>query len=496
MGPGDYFELLPLLLILAAVGFFVWRGQQRAESAKHLYAPADVTRLALGSLLLRGPLLRGEIIRRTANPFRAQAPEPGMDIELVAAAARRFDDEDQGYWWTLAALTVGLLLFVRPPGITLLWLAGIIFVALRRRWRIRFKLAERFTEGKFDPAALRRELGLSEAPANTAGAQVICHGTAAPFDGLGVNIGGWNLAFDLLRPATGKDTVAGVVSAEAMDQAITEAVRKLSLDGLKIDETMFVSGAQGQTAGVQADAFTQPSASASEAQVGPFRHGGHPGVRVYRRAAVTDWAGELIFSYLFRCQTRGNVMSVEAVQLVLTPADDIYREIDHLRVHGFLEGLRWWMGAVMLIPVDVVVAFFTIARRTAVVVDEALLGGVAARERREIQADPAYNYGSVWSLRTHMASRDYASYFQKVDAAQYFHAVNAQVLNAVGDTLRAHGVDAGDLEAQATLIQNNTVQISATRDVSLSGVAIGQNAKAQTGALAGIARAVTPGGKT
>lgn len=487
------FSLILLALIAGAV-FVVLRLRRGVEAVAPLYAPADVTRLALGSLLLQGPLLRGLIIRRTANPFRARSPEPGLDIELVAAAARRFDDEDQGYWWTIAGLALAPFLLNRPSILVLVWLAAIVGVSLRRRWRIRFRLAPRFAEAAYDPAALRRELGLGEA-ARPEGVEVVCHGGGDPFAGLGVNLGGWNLAFDLNRPAPGADTVSGQVTARAMEAAIEQAVRGLSLDGLKLEEVMFVGGGQGKAAGIQPDPFVRPADRVSDEVARGFRFGGHPGVRVYQRASVTDWAGELVFSYLFRCQVRGSMLTIEAAQVALTPAAETYREIDRLRGHGFWEAVRWWAGAVAAVPLDVLTAFLTISRRVAEVADEALFGGVAGRERREIQANPAYNYGAMWSLRTHMAAGAFASYFQKVDAAQYFHAVNAQVLNAVGDLLRAHGVDAGDLEAQSTLIQNNTVQITAERDVSLSGVAIGPNAKAQ-GALSSIARAVTPGSKS
>lgn len=493
MGDEEFLFSLILLALVAGAVFAVWRLRRGVEAVKPLYAPADVTRLALGSLILQGPLLRGLIIRRTANPFRARSPEPGLDVELVAAAARRFDDEDQGYWWTIAGLTLALFLFNRPSILVLVWLAGIIGVSLRRRWRIRFKLAPRFAEPTYDPAALRRELGLGEAT-RSEGVEVVCHGGGDPFAGLGVNLGGWNLAFDLNRPAPGAEAVSGEVTAMAMEAAIEQAVRGLSLEGLQLEEVMFVGGGQGKVAGIQPDPFARPADRVSDEVARGFRFASHPGVRVYRRAAVTDWAGELVFSYLYRCQIRGSMLTVEAAQVALTPAADAYRDIDRLRAHGFWETVRWWAGAVAAVPLDVLTAFITISRRIAEVADEAVFGGVAGRERREIQADPAYNYGAMWSLRTHMAAGAFASYFQKVDAAQYFHAVNAQVLHAIGDLLRANGVDAGDLEAQSTLIQNNTVQISAARDVSLSGVAIGPNAKAQ-GALSGIARAVTPGSR-
>ncbi|WP_309646249.1 hypothetical protein [Phenylobacterium sp.] len=491
---GGVLALLLMAGVVAGIFYTLMNLRRAVEVVEPLYRPADVTRLALGSLLLQGPLLRGLILKRTANPFRARSPEPGLDIELVAAAAKRFDDEDQGYWWTIAGLTLALFVLNKPGILLLLWLAGIAVVSLRRRWRVRFVLAPRFTDERYDPRALRRELGLGEAPVRE-GVPVVCHGGGDPFAGLGVNLGGWNLAFDLNRPAPGCDNVAGQVTAHEMEAAIDGALSRLSLEGLRTEETMFVGGGEAVAAGVQADRFTRPMARAPEAAASMFRHAGHPGVRVYRAASVTDWAGELVFTFLYRCQVRGAVLTVEAAQVVLTPAASAYREIDRLRVQGFWESVRWWGAAVALVPVDLVIAFITISRRINEVLQEALFGGVAGRERREIEANPAYNYGALWSLRSHMAAGAFASYFQKVDAAQYFHAVNRQALNAVADLLRANDIDTDALETQSALIQNNTVQITAARDASLSGVAIGAGARAK-GGLAAIGRGAGKGAKS
>src|SRR5688572_16273734 len=129
---------LPVMLVYLAIlgllvwgGFQLWRRRPSSDRAEPLDAPADVTRLALASLWLKGPAFRSTILRRTANPFRALPPEPGMDAPLVLAAARRFDRDEQGYWWVLAALLLALILFREPRWLILLWLAAMVVVAVR-----------------------------------------------------------------------------------------------------------------------------------------------------------------------------------------------------------------------------------------------------------------------------------------------------------------------------------------------------------------------------
>jgi len=486
------------LVILAAVGTIigVWlvRRRGRIDGAEPLYPPADVTRLALASLILKGPGFRSLIRRRTANPFRALAPEPELDFPLVKKACDRFDQEELGYWWVLVVLTLALLLLRPPAPLTLLGLAGLVAVTLRRRWRVRFKLAPRFTRANYDPEALRRELGMPPEPPGP-GAPVVCHGLSDPFVGLGVNFGGWNLAFDVSRPAEGQGAVKGDLDAAAMDQAITQSIRRLSIAGLTLDEVMFVNGAQSGPVGLQSDAYARPAAAAPEGQVAGYRYAASPVARVYRRALITDWSGELVLTFLFRCMRRGDVLVVEAAQLALTPPGAEYRDVDRMRELSPLGHVAWWAAAVAMTIPDVILAFATTGRRTFEVIDQALFGGDEGRERREIRADPAYNYGALWSLRTHMASKNYSSYFQKSDASQYFRAINEQSLNAVRDCLTEYGIDCRALGEQAVSIHNNSVQITAARDVSLSGVAVGAAATARTGAV-GRALANAGGGRS
>jgi hypothetical protein len=473
-----------ILIVFSGIGgaiFVILRRRAHAEGEVTLYPPADVTRLALASLVLNGPTFRGLILRRLSNPFRALAPEPGTDFALVVAAAKKFDQEEQPYWWILALLVVTLPFFLKLGLLTpytFLWLIAFMGVALRRRWRVRFHLATQFTRQHYNPDALRKALGVVDRRP-VAEQPVVCHGTADPFVGMGLNQGGWNLAFDVRRPAPGRGMVGGDVDARGMDDTISHAIRRLAVPGLELDELMFVNGAQTLPVGLHSDPFMRPVSTAGEEQLGRFRHGADPAARVYRRAVVTDWSGELVLSYLFRCLRRGDVLVVEAVQLVLTPVGGEYRKVDTLRELGALGQLVWWARSVAAVPADIFTALRYASRNVADLVDEALFGGVEGRERREIRGNPAYNYGALWSLRSHIAAKTYASYFQKADAFQYFRAIDEQVLNAIRDCLDANGIDSTAMTAQAITIQNNTVQITSARDVTLSGVAIGAGASAQ-----------------
>jgi hypothetical protein len=230
--------------------------------------------------------------------------------------------------------------------------------------------------------------------------------------------------------------------------------------------------------GLQSEPLGRPPITAPAPLVERYRHQAHPAARVYLRATVTDWNSELVATYLIRSLRRGDVLAVEAAQLVLTPVAEAYRGVDKLRNLSPLGWVGWWAGAVAAAPADAVTAFTVAAQRIGDILNETLFGGVEGRERAEIKADPTYNYGAVWSLRTFISSRKYASYFQKSDAFQYFRAINEQVLNAVRDALDARGIDSAAMGLQAGVIHNNTVNITSARDVALQGVAVGAGAQA------------------
>jgi hypothetical protein len=232
-----------------------------------------------------------------------------------------------------------------------------------------------------------------------------------------------------------------------------------------------------RTPDVQPDRFQPPAREVSPQVLQAFREHPDDRARVYRFATITSFGGEVILSYAFRVLKRGSSLGIEVVHLAAPPLAPQYRSIDHLRVVGPWTGFLWFVGAVIKSPVMFFAAFISIFAQIAEIWDEAL-GGVAARERREIERNPAYNYGARWSLRTHTASPNYNSWFQKADVQQYLRGLEEQVLNALRDCLEAHDVDISAFTTQSMSVHNNNVQITSQRDVNLQGVAFGQGAKA------------------
>lgn len=475
----DFEQLVLMIVALVAIIGFVAMAQAQARKRgleiDFLSPRGDPTRHILASLVLRGSVFRNTIIRNLRNPYLAQAAEPALEMGLIHAAAKKIEAEARPFQWLLV---VGLLVVWFAPFLKFwLFLAWVGF-AVWLQHRDRIVLIKPFEAASYDPAKLRGLYGAS-LPAPTTGVPVLVSGVFNPFIGLGLNLGGWNMALDVTRPAEGKSKTRAL-SAQDIETALTAAILSLNIPNLSIVDRLLVSGVETTSVPeVQPDRFVAPALEVSAGAAEPFHGTADERARVYRFATVMAFGGEVMISYAFRVLRRGSSLGVEVVHLAAAPLAPKFREIDYLRIMTPLTWIAWFGGAVIQTPLRLVSAVFAISLQLGELVDE-ILGGVSAREKREIIRNPAYNYGPRWSLRTHCASPNYSSWFQKADVQQYLRGLEEQVLNALRDCLEAHDVDVRAFSSQSMTVHNNNVQISSARDVNLQGVAIGQGAKASS----------------
>ena len=201
---------------------------------------------------------------------------------------------------------------------------------------------------------------------------------------------------------------------------------------------------------------------------------------------ITDWKGELVFSYMLRIVQRGRSISIETAQLVLSPIDIKYRKVDLLSGNRILAWLSAIGFAVLRSPLTVVHSVLGAFRHLLELIP---LGGGEAAERRRIQRNPAYNYGARTSLRETMSAHNFHVYFQRIDAQQYFTAIDRRVLNSLTETLQRAGIDVSSLIGQAQLIVNNSTNVANdNRTITFgnigAGAAVGANASSTAGGLA------------
>jgi len=472
-------DLLIMAVAFGVVVGLVIFGQQQARKRgleiDYLSPSGDPTRHVLASLVLRGALFRNLIIRNLRNPFLARAVEPALDMALIEAAAKRIEADARPAQWGIV-LGVLVWFFLVPPPLKLWVLLAWAGFCIYLQFRDRFRLVKAFERENYDPAKLRTQYPC-EPPIPTAGHPVLVSGVFNPFIGLGLNLGGWNIALDVSRPAEGK-LRARPLTAPDIERALTDAILSLQIPNLVLVDRLLVSGVEvGRVPQLQPDRLKAPATEIPAAVAEAYRGQPDDRARLYSFATITSFGGEVVVSYAFRVLRRGASLGVEVVHLAAAPLAPKYREVDHLRVVGIWSGILWFLTAVARVPLQLLGAIASIVTQLTEVVED-IFGGHVAREQSRILRDPAYNYGARFSLRAFTASPNYNSWFQKADVQQYLRGLEEQVLNALRDCLEAHDIDARAFASQSMTVHNNNVQITSNRDVNLQGVAIGQGAKA------------------
>lgn len=510
------------LLIYALIGYVAWRAWKRwrkTEEADNLLPSGDATRYALASAVLEGSRFRRTVIALANHRYRAKAVEPGLDFPLVLAACRRYEREDRLFNWIIFfGGTVGALYFLTSLmpflvysligeiafGETFRWitwggLMATLVLIIVKEVRDIGRLAP-FRRENYDLQQVRNQF-LGAEPAQAApGAfeNVHVYGSRNPFVGFGTRVGGWQAAVELDRAAdpavaAGAPTARGSngspapVDPGSLLRAVDESVSALSLPNLEIRFPLMVSGTEvNQLPKLLPEKYARPVKQADAETLGRFWYFADPRARSYRAYIITDWAGELVFSYMLRFVRRGHSLTIETVQLVLPPIAEKYRRIDNLQQRGFFRWILWLLGVVARSPLTLINAavgsFYSLFEMLN-------LAGPDTGDSRDVSRNPAYNYGALTSLRETMASQSYHVYFQRIDAYQYFTAIDRRVLNAAVATLEAAGVDVSMLQNQAQLIVNNSTNIvgnagPVTIGSITSAVASGPNASAGAGGIA------------
>ena len=522
--------VVPVLLYGAiGYGIYRWWRSRRAGHGDGLLAAGDATRYALASAVLEGTRFRRRVIDLSEDRYRALAPELGLDFPLLLAVCRRFEREDRIFNWIVLGLTVlslpAVIVALNPEaaynmfgefafgsGVVLCQMAFLAVVVLSILIALRdLRRLQPFQRENWDHAAVRAEfLGdASNEPWPAAGENVICYGKRHPFVGLGWLHGGWQVAVEMDRAASVPGTNGTVLNGGARNGAapaavnvsdllrsVDASVRSLNINNLEFRFPLFVSGTEvGQVGKLLPDRLARPKRQADAETLGHYWFYADPRARSYRWYTVTDWNGELVFSYLLRFMQRGQSLAIETTQLVLGPVDERYRRVDTVRHKGILGWLRWGLWMIVRTPVTVLNSARGVLHQVA-----QLFGGTLGHwlRRREIARNPAHNYGALTSIRETMAARSsHLVYFQGVDIRQSFTAIDRRVLNALTDTLQAAGIDVTTLIGQAqTIINSSTSIVGNQGPVTMgnvgAGAAVGANAASRglAGAVAQAAGAV------
>jgi hypothetical protein len=438
------------------------------------------------------------------QPFRAYSPEFGIDRRAILGhclkAQRRERWRDaalllcwlplvlSGFFQDLVEYPEELPLVVAYHANALLATFGLGFAVVLAETLLthHLTLVRRFGRMRFSTSG--------EAPPSAERQNVVVYGAFSPFIGAGLDLGGWSFTINLERGKSGFDDDARPEAFDIADiyHAVEEAITRLGLDGLRMDDRLFVDGRT-----VRDDRrflprmFKRPLTAVDRGMIEEYR--GHPtqAVRHYLCIEITDWDGEIVLSTFLRFQKSASKLFVEASYFFVPPLKAKYYELDARDARITSGRIQEWLIRSALSTI----VFLPMAPfRSAGLALRPLNRLVARRAlKKAVRANPRYNYGATVSLRELGTDNNYRVYFQKLDKEMHVKIVQQQILDVLVEFLDAHGVDTSDLRDRGSTIMNNGVIVSGG-SMQAEALAVGQGAKADSskhggGALAKLQRA-------
>ncbi len=461
---------------------------KREETWSMGYSNDEVNRHAWASAVLLGSLHRQRILAHLKEPYRARSIEHGLDCTTLARIAVTLERRETGFQAVFTILG-GLALAFAAAGqtvIAVVLLLGLVAAFLVKRHAEDYRLAKPFHRDDFDPDAVRAayagtaippdiELGIPDEKQNVA-----VYRGFSPFEGAGEPVGAWSFSIDISRTREFGGDNPVMFSETELKEAIDSTLREMARPGLSTTDYLFVNGADiRHNDQILTTPLSRPRQRLDPNTIEGFVGGSDRSVRHYTWVQITDWGHELCFSYFLRCVIRGRNLFVETSQHLLTPLADTYRRVDAIRGMTFSSYIGWLLIELVKFPFIVAFSPLLLLAKASSFVHDLVFGESAIR--REVQANPLYNYGAA-SLRESMSSRRYLHYYQRMDTDFHRKSLDSRVLDAIIDFLDAHGIDTSEMRERQSTIMNHGIVVQG--DFAATNVAVGKGASARHGTAA------------
>jgi hypothetical protein len=350
-------------------------------------------------------------------------------------------------------------------------------------YRIRYNLvAKHFLKKSFNSKSIKFKSNPSvenrlQELANEQEGNIIIYGEFSPFVGSGEYINGWSFTININK---GKKEGEKVVIPLAFDlneihTYINDSINKLNLDNLTLEDNLHINGQEIRDKNnFLPDPLKRPVTLVESQLIRDFMEKPTHTIRHYKSIRVTDWNGELILSIFLRFVKVGQNLFIEASYYLLTPLGKYYRQFDNLLPEPtseqsrelVLESIFKAISLWLLSPFAVFSRFnrYRVNQRQYYI------------NRRNIEANPAFNYGATDSLRERVSYPEYRRYFQKLDQDMYLKIIERQIIDNIKNFLESKKIDTSDFEDARSTILNYGVVVSGG-SIEAKNFAVGKNAK-------------------
>jgi hypothetical protein len=424
--------------------------------------------------------------KRQRMPFKARAPEFGLDVERVAAEARHAANRARWFEFVIGlAAVAGLWLALAAPGSTgydeyrgksaFVYLLVAFFVIAMADFMQR-QLALRRARECLAESAPPGSGTVSLAPARTQNVSI--SGGYSPFVGAGGDAGGWSFTINLLEPAK-EGVKPEPVAARELYGETEQALHDLAIPEMAVRDEVYIDGRDVRSLGLLMPngPYERPHEWLPEQLMENYVGHNDSLVRHYKVIRLQLWGGQIILSTLFRYVIISNTLYVEAKTLILAPLKKEFLDLQNIpSTLTARELLKSALGSMMfstVVWIPVLVRFLAF-----------IAGGFLETERRwrklnakEICLNQAYNYGWAQSIREEWSGRDYSRYFQMIDQDFYGKMVKETLLDSLLKSLERRDISTEGLKSASTKIYNEGIIISGGT-VEAENISAGKKARA------------------
>jgi hypothetical protein len=224
----------------------------------------------------------------------------------------------------------------------------------------------------------------------------------------------------------------------------------------------------------------RPSTALPDAALRQFMVAPTHRVRHYTCIRVTDWRGELVLSLYVRFAIANERLFCELSSFLLLPLKPELHRCDGISPKPEVEDLLRLAGrALAEMPI-------LLLRSPSAALRPLWRQRRRAKQLRTVERNVFFDYGSPVTVLDRVRSSDYARYFQMLDKEMHAKVLERTILDAIANTLDAHGVDTGEIVERRTTIINNGLMVQGG-SVEATNVAVGSAAQ--------IGNLLTGGGK-
>jgi hypothetical protein len=471
-------------------------GKAPASQVKPVPRRCDVTRYMCASIFLgHDKAIRKNLRAFAADRHHAAAVNYGLNVRLLARVLDFFDQRK--FRFALWHGPLGLFIFFvlismyiaggeeAQPMVILIMVVAALLLAIpeyRQFMRNRYEHPLRhFSRATYDPekamSAFQNSRGKleREIASHDPGGNTTVYGGFEPFTGEGGALGNWSLVVDTRKGKEGELPVK--FSEQELEDAIQASFDTLALPGLEIKEHLFIHGCDvGHIQELLPDRFGPPHQTVTESTMSAFRHSDSHDARVYKSISAWSWNDQVRISFFYRTIFQGPMLYIEAHSRVLHPVAATHREIDNLTQPSAGKKFSTFIGLVLITPVLCVSESFGLLLRMR---DASLLRKLEKEEKKKIEEQARYNYGSTASLRESFSALIYDHYFEKSDRDLYLTTIEKQLLDSILAFLESKNVDTSDLKEERTYIINSGLIVHG--GLQTSALAVGEQAQAMAG---------------